>query len=57
MALAFDLNGDTLSTETRVQLTDDRSKRAFARYWLVVRPFSGVIRRFWLRAIARRAEE
>lgn len=57
MALAFQLSGETLSTETRVQLTDDRSKRAFRRYWFVIRPFSGLIRRGWLRGIARRAEE
>ena len=29
--------------------------RLFRRYWLVIRPFSGLIRREWLRAIARRA--
>jgi hypothetical protein len=45
-----------LSTTTRVRLTDARSRRAFRRYWLVVRPFSGLIRRRWLAAIARRAK-
>lgn len=56
MAFNFRLDGSTLSTETRVLLTDERSRRAFRRYWLVIRPFSGLIRRVWLRAIARRAE-
>jgi hypothetical protein len=57
MAFNFRLEGSVLSTETRVLLTDERSRRAFRRYWLVIRPFSGLIRRAWLRAIARRAEE
>jgi hypothetical protein len=55
MALNVAYDGQTLSTETRVQLTDARSRRLFKLYWLVVGPFSGVIRRIWLRAIARRA--
>ncbi len=57
MAFNFRLDGKTLSTETRVLLTDERSRRVFRRYWLVIRPFSGLIRRVWLRAIARRAED
>lgn len=40
----------TVSTETRV-LCGDGARRKFAAYWLVVRPFSGLIRRFMLRAI------
>jgi hypothetical protein len=55
MAMNFRLEDGTLSTETRVFLTDEQSRRAFRRYWLVIRPFSGLIRRLWLRAIARRA--
>ena len=55
MALNYRLDGETLSTETRVLATDPASRRAFRRYWLVIRPFSGLIRRAWLRAIARRA--
>ena len=43
--------GCVLSTETRVQAVDDRARRAFRRYWLVVGPFSGLIRRRWLRAV------
>lgn len=56
LALDFSAAGDRLVTETRVQLTDARSRRAFGRYWLVVRPFSGLTRRSWLRAAKRRAE-
>lgn len=56
MAMNFRLEGRTLSTETRVFLTDETARRAFRRYWLVIRPFSGLIRRVWLRAIKRHAE-
>ena len=45
-----------LSTETRVHATDASARRRFARYWTVIRPGSGFIRRMWLRAIKRRAE-
>jgi hypothetical protein len=45
-----------LSTETRVACTDARSARRFARYWWLIRPASGAIRRSWLAAIKRRAE-
>jgi hypothetical protein len=48
--------GARLETETRIFLTDARSRRRFAAYWLVIRPFSGLIRRLWLRAARRRAE-
>jgi hypothetical protein len=55
IAMNFAYDGRTLSTETRVFLTDERSRRVFLRYWLLIRPFSGLIRRIWLRAIERRA--
>ena len=42
--------GCVLSTETRVQAVDEAARRAFRRYWRVVGPFSGLIRRRWLRA-------
>lgn len=45
-----------LETETRVHATDPASRRRFARYWRVIRPGSGLIRRSWLRAAKRRAE-
>ncbi len=55
MGFNFRLEDGVLSTETRVWLTDERSRKLFRRYWLVIRPFSGLVRREWLRAIARRA--
>jgi hypothetical protein len=48
--------GTRLTTETRVLATDPDSRRRFRRYWLVIRPGSGLTRRAWLRAAARRAE-
>ncbi|MFN0156210.1 MAG: hypothetical protein ACKVUT_17690 [Gaiella sp.] len=39
-----------LSTETRVKAVDARARRAFGRYWRIVGPWSGVIRRSWLRS-------
>lgn len=46
----------SLATETRVHVPDPVSRRKFAQYWRVVRPFSGVIRMLVLRAAKRRAE-
>lgn len=51
-----DGDGSRLETETRVYLTDASARRRFRAYWLVVRPFSGLVRRSWLRAAKRRAE-
>jgi hypothetical protein len=48
--------GSLLLTETRVYLTDGSARRRFAAYWAVVRPFSGLVRRLWLRAAKQRAE-
>ena len=45
-----------LRTETRIVATDAAARRRFRAYWLVIRPGSGLIRREWLRAIARRAD-
>ena len=42
--------GCILSTETRVLAVDAAARRAFRRYWVVVGPFSALIRRRWLRA-------
>ena len=41
-----------LTTETRVACVDATSRRRFRAYWLVVRPFSGLIRTAMLRAVA-----
>jgi len=46
-----------LVTETQVEAVDDEARRKFRAYWLMVEPFSRLIRRRWLRAIARRARE
>jgi hypothetical protein len=49
-------SGTRLETETRIHATDAVSRRRFARYWRVIRPGSGLMRRGWLRAAKRRAE-
>jgi CTP:molybdopterin cytidylyltransferase MocA len=49
-------SGATLFTETRVLCADDDSRRGFRRYWTIVGPFSGVIRKEALRLIRRRAQ-
>jgi hypothetical protein len=46
----------SLATETRIHVSDPVSRRKFARYWRIVRPFSGLIRMVVLRAAKRRAE-
>lgn len=46
--------GTQLSSETRVQATDDETRRRFARYWFVVRPGSSAIRWEVLAAVARK---
>jgi hypothetical protein len=43
-------------TETRVRGTDAAARRRLAAYWLLIRPFSGFLRRDLLRAVARLAE-
>jgi hypothetical protein len=45
-----------VTTETRVFANSERSRRRFGVYWRVIYPGSALIRRMWLRAIARRAE-
>ncbi|HEX6126203.1 MAG TPA: hypothetical protein VFZ23_12590 [Pyrinomonadaceae bacterium] len=45
-----------LKTETRVKCTDPGSRWRFGLYWMIVRPFSGLIRMEMLKAIKRRAE-
>jgi carbon monoxide dehydrogenase subunit G len=47
-----DLSTSELIIETRVWITDQDSRRHFGRYWLLVGPFSGVIRRLAMRALA-----
>jgi hypothetical protein len=45
-----------LTTETRVQPTDQGAARAFRPYWWAIRAGSGLIRHELLRAVRRRAE-
>jgi hypothetical protein len=51
----FRADGETLTTETRILAVDEVARRSFRRYWHVVGPFSALIRRRWLAAIAKRA--
>ncbi len=55
-AIGFWVDGGDLVTETRVLGTDPLSARRMARYWLVIRPGSGFIRRGWLRAANKRSK-
>jgi hypothetical protein len=52
----FRLDGKRLTTDTRVFARTDKARRAFAIYWRLIRPGSGIIRVSWLDAIKRRAE-
>ncbi|WP_051338413.1 hypothetical protein [Streptomyces flavidovirens] len=42
-------------TETRVVCTDPAARRAMGRYWLLIRPFSGLTRRLMLGELRKRA--
>jgi hypothetical protein len=59
IAVAFESEpipgGSRLATETRVRALDDRTRRRFRLYWLAIGPFSGLIRRRWLRAVQEAA--
>ncbi|MBM2840968.1 MAG: hypothetical protein HW412_1496 [Bacteroidetes bacterium] len=45
-----------LYTETRVFVEDGEARSRFALYWALIKPFSGLIRRAWLRGARRTAE-
>jgi len=47
--------GSLVTTQTRVFASNPGARRRFAAYWRVIYPGSALIRRMWLRAIARRA--
>ncbi len=53
LVVSVEADGEVLATETRVRAEDAAARRAFLRYWRVVGPFSGVIRRRWLAAADR----
>jgi len=44
-------------TETRVLCHGEASRRWFRLYWLLIGPFSGLIRKEWLRIIKQQAEK
>jgi hypothetical protein len=48
--------GCVLQTETRIFTPDAVARRRFRRYWLMIRPGSGLIRRLMLRSIRAEAE-
>lgn len=48
--------GVRLSTETRIFCTSAGARTAFALYWALIRPFSGLIRRAMLRSIVQGAQ-
>jgi hypothetical protein len=50
-------DGTLLSTETRVRATDAATRRAFRRYWLLVRAGSGLVRRDILAAVRAAARD
>ena len=45
-----------VTTETRVHCLDHASRQRFSLYWLLISPFSGIIRKEWLRLIKKKAE-
>ena len=51
-----DGSGSRPQPPARVLATDPKTRRAFAAYWLVIRPGSSAIRREVLKVVARRAE-
>jgi hypothetical protein len=51
-----DGGGTDVLTETRVVTTDEAARRKFRRYWRVIRPFSGAIRRRALVLLKEAAE-
>ena len=50
-----DGDASRVTTETRILCSDD-ARPKFRLYWLVIRPFSGIIRRLMLGAIRKEAE-
>ena len=46
-----------VTTETRIYIPDPVTRRKFAVYWRLVHPGSAFLRRMWLRAVKRWAEQ
>lgn len=55
-AVAPHPQGCLLSTETRVRCFGPTASMSFRTYWMVVKPFSGLIRRVVLQQVKRAAE-
>ena len=55
-SLAEDGANTRLTTETRIKCLDDESRRSFGFYWILIQPFSGLIRTEMLKTIKRKAE-
>ena len=49
---AYGNDSSILTIQTRVAVTDDESRRRFRRYWLLIGPFSSLIRQMALRLLA-----
>ncbi|MDQ3713062.1 MAG: DUF2867 domain-containing protein [Acidobacteriota bacterium] len=50
--------GETrLTTETRIKCLDAESRKKFGFYWILIKPFSALIRKEILKAIKHRAEK
>ena len=49
--------GAILRTETRVKCLDEESRQKFVRYWKIVQPFSGWVRKEALKIIKLEAEK
>jgi hypothetical protein len=54
--VGLDASRSVLTTETRVRVPALEARKKFARYWRIVRPFSGLTRVMLLRAARARAE-
>jgi hypothetical protein len=58
LAVSVDKLGCThCSTETRIHVPEQSTRRKFAFYWRIIAPGSAFIRVLWLRAIKRRTEK
>ena len=47
----------TVRTESRSRALSSKARENFTPYWFIIRPFSGLIRRLWLRGIKHRSEQ
>jgi len=56
VALSFRHSAGRLSTQTRVAVTDEASRRRFGRYWVLIRLPSGLLRWEWLNGARRRLD-